>query len=234
MEANQSLAGMTKSFCESQGRDLSNIVPGNLSKLLYSDPLQIWRRILKGDLRPGKTMRLQVSVICGKCHSRVGWGRIGGNISIFFLNGQRRKHTERRKKKYLDVHLSSIHSRKVEKTLEVVARFQDIGLERKEQCGSGTTTTNTNTNLKTGYRTSGWLEHFGNTQMANNFSNWDPTFEKEQKRVINYYLTHTDIHLFRGALIKLYADLVFVCMLMIYMLISKAVASIPQMAAPPP
>ena len=181
MVANQSLAGMTKSFCESQGRDLSNIVPGNLSKLLYSDPLQIWRRILKGDLRPGKTMRLQVSVICGKCHSRVGWGRMGANIFRFSLNSQRRKHTERRKKKYLDVHLSSIHSRKVEKTLEVVARFQDMGLERKEQCGSGTTTTNTNTNLKTGSRTSGWLEHFGNTQMAKNYSHWDPTFEKEQK-----------------------------------------------------
>ena len=99
-----------------------------------------------------------------------GWGRI---FSVFFLNSQRRKHTERRKKKYLDVHLSSIHSRKVEKTLEVVARFQDIGLERKEQCGSGTNTTNTNTNtnLKTGSRTSGWLENFGNTQMAKNFSN---------------------------------------------------------------
>ena len=121
--------------------------------------------------------------------------------------------------------------------MEVVARFQDIGLERKEQCGSGTTTTNTNTNLKTGSRTSGWLEHFGNTQMANNFSNWDPTFEKEQKRVINYYLffPYTDIHRFRGTLIKLYPDLVFAGhMLMKYMLISKAVASIPQMAAPPP
>ena len=67
--------------------------------------------------------------------------------------------------------------------MEVVARFQDIGLERKEQCGSGTNTTNTNTNtnLKTGSRTSGWLENFGNTQMAKNYSHWDPTFEKEQK-----------------------------------------------------
>ena len=161
-------------------------------------------------------------------------GEDGDQYFLGFFKLQRPAKTERRKKKYLDVHLSSIHSRKVEKTLEVVARFQDIGLERKEQCGSGTTTTNTNTNLKTGSRTSDWLEHFGNTQMANNFSNWDPTFEKEQRRVVNYYLffPYTDIHLFRGTLIKLYPD--FVGMLRKYMLISKAVASIPQMAAPPP